>query len=144
MGQLLRVIPVMLPLVSRLLRNERRRDDVTVVAPLLERPLQHVASPTRFVARVDLAGVSEAREIATEHFQIVGHFVDAARCLGTLGEDGNHDGLLVHIEADVQTALRNVPDRSRHWAGPLGDVTQARECRPLTYRSGTLWFAPGC
>ena len=115
MRQLLRVIAIVLPLVAGLLRNERRRDDVTVVAPLRERPLQHVTRATRFVARADLARRGEARKIPAQDLAIVGHFIDPAWDRRCGRQHGNRDGLLVHIEADVQTALRRwMLHRSRH------------------------------
>src|SRR5436189_4439087 len=61
-----RITLVVLPLDARTLRNERRRDHLTRVAPLAERAMKDIARATRFIATSQLALAREATEIAFE------------------------------------------------------------------------------
>src|SRR5439155_12745301 len=49
------VVPVVFPLHTGALRDERRGDDVAGIAPLAHRAVDHIAGAAGFIARANLA-----------------------------------------------------------------------------------------
>ena len=66
-----RVLAIMLAPIPGPDGNQRRRDDVTVVAPGGDLTMKHIAGTTRFVARADLAAPAPTVEETLQLTQVV-------------------------------------------------------------------------
>ena len=67
------------------LGDERWRDHVTGVAPLLKRSVEHVAGAARFVTRVDLTALRNPVEPFLQLGKIVRQPIQPRRCLAPSG-----------------------------------------------------------
>ena len=63
--------------------------------------LEHIAGPTRFVARAELALACEPIQEALQPRQVIRQSLDARRCCGPLGQHRGRDRVLVHIKAEI-------------------------------------------
>jgi hypothetical protein len=108
-GQLGGVVLVVLALDARPFGDERRGDDVTGIAPLVHRAVDHIAGATGLVAGVEFTLLCGPIEPALEFDEIVREPVEAGRRLRVSWEDGDGDGLLVYIhpEIDDSASSRN-------------------------------------
>jgi hypothetical protein len=122
-GELRRVVPVVLALVAGLLRDERRRDHVAVVAPAGEQPMEHVSGAACLVAAPEGALAGEAVEVALQLGRVVRERIDPGRGRRAGGEHGGGDGLLVHVEPDVDRREADGAGRSPRAAGRVGART---------------------
>lgn len=75
----------MLALRAGTLRDERRRDHLTRIAPFGERALQHVARTTGFITDAEVTLVSEVRHIPAQSGRVVGQAIDPRGGLRALG-----------------------------------------------------------
>ena len=86
-------------------RQREGRDHVTVVAPGLHVPLQHIARPARLVARADLPHLRVAFTDAPPLREVVRVLVDA-RWRGRGGEHGDRHRLLVNVKTELDDSGR--------------------------------------
>ena len=98
--QLARVALVVFPLDSRSLGDERRSDDLARDAPLAEGAVEDIAGATRLVADPQGPALGESLELALELRQVVRKAIHVSRGLRRSREDGEGDGLLVHVHPD--------------------------------------------
>jgi hypothetical protein len=99
--EVLRIALVVFPLYAWPFRDQRRRDDVTRVAPLSERPMQHVASAACFVADAELAVLGQAIDEALEFGEVVREPLNAGGHFRGGRQDRDGDGLLVHVHPEI-------------------------------------------
>ena len=71
--------------------------------------MEYISGTTRFIACTHLAVTTDTLEKPLELREIVRQAVNARRRIGACWEDGNGDGLLVHIhpEIDDRASTRN-------------------------------------
>jgi hypothetical protein len=97
------VVAIVFALVPGALRGQRRRADVTVVAPARQSPLEHIPAPAGFIHAPERGAVKrEAPAVLLESREVVRHGVDLAGLVVVGAHDRTHDGVLVHIKAEKE------------------------------------------
>ena len=115
-----RIVPIVLPPMARLPRDQRRRNDLAGIAPRLHGPLQYIAGSARLVAGPDLAFLRQSRKEAAQRLGSFGTRSTRVGFCGPRRQHRDHDRLLVHIEADRQNEMRR--HRTLGWPSWLCDA----------------------
>ena len=108
-----RVALVVLAMHAGPLRDQRGRDHVARVAPLRERPMEHIARAARFIARVNLAVARDPGDPLLEFGEVVRQSLKARRGFGRCRQDRNRDRVLVHIHAEIDHRASSSRNRGR-------------------------------
>ena len=74
-----------------------------MIAPPLNRALEHIPAATRFVHTADLGAITrQPVEIAFQAGEVMRHGIDLPRGGRVVGQDRTDDGLLVYVEPQTE------------------------------------------